>query len=88
MDRGAATSVGAVLTFLNLTALEEEAVAKGKPLRMSFGKDDADYKALWCYETPLYRLDLAAVHPAILGPRAEMFGRRVGRKLKRMTGRA
>jgi hypothetical protein len=80
VDREKGHSLGALLVFLNLSALEDEAIAKDKPLRMSFGKSDADYKALWCYEVPSYRLDLPPLHPAILS-------RRIAGRLDRLRAR-
>lgn len=77
-------SLGALLIFLNLRALEDEAIAKNKPLRMSFGKNDADYKALWAHKVPAYRLDLPPLHPAMLSWRASHQLRRVQRRLARL----
>jgi hypothetical protein len=48
-------SPGSILMFRNLELLEEEAIIKNKPLRFSFGWN-AEYKALWCYESPAYYL--------------------------------
>jgi hypothetical protein len=84
VDREKGHSLGALLNLLNLSALEDEALAKGKPLRASFGKSDADYKALWCYEIPSYRLDLPPLHPAILSRRIAGLNRRIGRRLDRL----
>lgn len=50
-------SPGSVLLFHNIARLEEEANACGKSLRFGFGLNDADYKELWTFETPVYRLD-------------------------------
>lgn len=50
-------SPGSVLLFHNIQRLEEEACAAGKTLRFSFGRNDADYKEMWSFEAPAYRLD-------------------------------
>jgi hypothetical protein len=73
-------SLGGLLTFLNLRALEDEAIAKNKPLRMSFGNKDMEYKALWAYEVPSYQLDLPPLHPVILK-------RRLARRVNRLGDR-
>ncbi|MDR0528711.1 MAG: antimicrobial resistance protein Mig-14 [Zoogloeaceae bacterium] len=48
-------SVGSVLIYLNTEAARQEASAKGKTLRYSFGRMDAGYKALWCRAEPVFR---------------------------------
>lgn len=50
-------SPGSVLLFRNIERFEEEARASGKILRFSFGLNDADYKEMWSFETPVYRLE-------------------------------
>jgi hypothetical protein len=49
-------SPGSALMFRNMELLESDAEAKGKTLRYSFGRNDAEYKQLWTYETTAYRL--------------------------------
>jgi hypothetical protein len=49
-------SAGSVLTFLNTQWADNFAQAQGKQLRYSFGRTDADYKALWCNSVPLYKI--------------------------------
>ena len=49
-------SLGTMLLFHNLGLQEEEAIANGKVLRFSFGRNDADYKAIWAFDAPCYRL--------------------------------
>lgn len=48
-------SPGSVLTSLNTQWVSHYAQAQGKQLRYSFGLSDAAYKALWCYQAPIYR---------------------------------
>lgn len=48
-------SPGSVLSFANTQQAWEDARALGKPLRYSFGRSDAAYKALWCHEVPVWR---------------------------------
>lgn len=43
-------SPGSVLDYLNTIALEREALDHGVQMRYCLGKDDTDYKKLWCYE--------------------------------------
>jgi Mig-14 len=47
---------GSVLTFLNLQSLESEAQSRNKQLRYNFGLSNKEYKMMWCYEIPAYRL--------------------------------
>ncbi|MBY6241350.1 GNAT family N-acetyltransferase [Methylosinus sp. Sm6] len=49
-------SPGAALMFRNMELLESEAEAKGRSLRFSFGRNDAEYKQLWAFESMAYRL--------------------------------
>jgi hypothetical protein len=49
-------SPGSVLTWLNLQAAWEEAAAKGKPLRYSFGRVDREYKMRWCEAAPVFEV--------------------------------
>ncbi len=46
-------SPGSVLSFVNTQWAEEYATAQGKRLRYSFGRSDAEYKALWCHSVPV-----------------------------------
>lgn len=50
-------SPGSTLLFHNIARLEEVAKTSGKVLRFGFGLNDADYKELWTFETPAYRLE-------------------------------
>jgi CelD/BcsL family acetyltransferase involved in cellulose biosynthesis len=49
-------SPGSTLMFRNLEDLEHEANASNKLLRFSFGMNRGNYKATWCFGTPVYRL--------------------------------
>jgi hypothetical protein len=49
-------SPGTILLFRTLEYLEQEAGAGNKALRFSCGRNDANYKKLWCFEVPTYRL--------------------------------
>ncbi len=46
-------SPGSVLTFLNTQSAWEEARAKQKNLRYSFGRADREYKLRWCQREPV-----------------------------------
>ncbi|MBN8452526.1 GNAT family N-acetyltransferase [Accumulibacter sp.] len=48
-------SPGSVLTFVNAQAARAEALAAGKPLRYSFGRNDGGYKDRWCHRAPVYQ---------------------------------
>lgn len=50
-----AFSPGSVLSFLNTQAAWEDANARGKALRFSFGRADREYKERWCHPVPVYR---------------------------------
>ncbi|WDY58519.1 antimicrobial resistance protein Mig-14 [Pseudomonas sp. PSKL.D1] len=50
-----AFSPGSVLSFLNTQAAWEDANARGKPLRFSFGRADREYKDRWCNPVPVYQ---------------------------------
>ena len=43
------------ITFLNTESAFALAEGSEKPLRYSFGLSDADYKALWCRTSAIYR---------------------------------
>ena len=47
-------SPGSALTWLNTEAAREDAVAKDKELRYSFGRFDPGYKALWCQPATVF----------------------------------
>ena len=47
-------SIGSVLSYLNTSTVEEYAGSKQKELRFSFGKTDAAYKKLWCFQSPVF----------------------------------
>ncbi|MCY4330602.1 MAG: GNAT family N-acetyltransferase [Endozoicomonadaceae bacterium] len=47
-------SPGSVLSYLNTRTASEYADSVGKVLRFSFGKTDAKYKDLWCYQSPVF----------------------------------
>ncbi|MDR3299021.1 MAG: antimicrobial resistance protein Mig-14 [Candidatus Accumulibacter sp.] len=51
-----AFSPGSVLSFLNLQAAWEDARAREKPLRYSFGRVDRDYKSRWCRAVPVFQV--------------------------------
>ncbi|WP_028694977.1 antimicrobial resistance protein Mig-14 [Pseudomonas cremoricolorata] len=48
-----AFSPGSVLSFLNTQAAWEDARARGKALRFSFGRADREYKERWCTPVPV-----------------------------------
>ncbi|AUA31445.1 GNAT family N-acetyltransferase [Pseudomonas sp. SGAir0191] len=50
-----AFSPGSVLSFLNTQAAWEDARARSKPLRFSFGRADREYKDRWCHSVPVYQ---------------------------------
>lgn len=50
-----AFSPGSVLSFLNTQAAWEDASARGKALRFSFGRADREYKDRWCNPVPVYQ---------------------------------
>lgn len=50
-----AFSPGSVLSFLNTQAAWEDAKARGKALRFSFGRADREYKERWCHPVPVYQ---------------------------------
>lgn len=49
-------SPGSVLSFVNTQQAWEEARARNKPLRYSFGRADREYKERWCNRVPSYRV--------------------------------
>ncbi|MGH8439375.1 MAG: GNAT family N-acetyltransferase [Pseudomonas sp.] len=49
-------SAGSVLSFVNTQHAWEQATAKGKPLRYSFGRADRSYKDRWCNNVEVFRL--------------------------------
>jgi len=49
-------SPGSVLSFVNTQQAWEDARARGKPLRYSFGRADREYKDRWCNRVPTYRV--------------------------------
>lgn len=51
-----AFSPGSVLSFLNTQAAWEDARARNKPLRFSFGRADREYKDRWCHPVPVYQV--------------------------------
>ncbi|QYX46011.1 antimicrobial resistance protein Mig-14 [Pseudomonas tussilaginis] len=51
-----AFSPGSVLSFLNTQAAWEDARARNKPLRFSFGRADREYKDRWCNPVPVYQV--------------------------------
>ncbi|MGH8379577.1 antimicrobial resistance protein Mig-14 [Pseudomonas sp.] len=51
-----AFSPGSVLSFLNTQAAWEDARARNKPLRFSFGRADRDYKDRWCNSVPVFQV--------------------------------
>ncbi|MDR1349214.1 MAG: antimicrobial resistance protein Mig-14 [Zoogloeaceae bacterium] len=51
-----AFSPGSILTFANLQNAWEEARARGKSLRYSFGRADRDYKQNWCHVQSVLRV--------------------------------
>ena len=50
-----AFSPGSVLSFLNTQAAWEDANARGKALRFSFGRADREYKDRWCNSVPVFQ---------------------------------
>lgn len=50
-----AFSPGSVLSFLNTQAAWEDARARNKPLRFSFGRADREYKDRWCNSVPVFQ---------------------------------
>ena len=48
-------SPGSVLSFLNTQAAWEDARARNKPLRFSFGRSDREYKDRWCNPVPVFQ---------------------------------
>lgn len=50
-----AFSPGSVLSFLNTQAAWEDAQARNKPLRFSFGRADREYKDRWCNPVPVFQ---------------------------------
>ncbi|WP_313458674.1 antimicrobial resistance protein Mig-14 [Pseudomonas sp.] len=50
-----AFSPGSVLSFLNTQAAWEDARARNKPLRFSFGRADREYKDRWCNPVPVFQ---------------------------------
>ncbi|HDS1816489.1 TPA: antimicrobial resistance protein Mig-14 [Pseudomonas putida] len=50
-----AFSPGSVLSFLNTQAAWEDARARSKPLRFSFGRADREYKDRWCNPVPVFQ---------------------------------
>jgi len=51
-----AFSPGSVLSFLNTQAAWEDARARNKALRFSFGRADREYKERWCTPVPVYQV--------------------------------
>ena len=49
-------SPGSVLSFVNTQSEWEQARARGKPLRYSFGRADREYKDRWCNRVPVYQV--------------------------------
>jgi CelD/BcsL family acetyltransferase involved in cellulose biosynthesis len=49
-------SPGSVLSFLNTQSAWEDARAKGKALRFSFGRADREYKDRWCNPVPVFQV--------------------------------
>lgn len=47
-------SPGSVLSYVNVSAAWEDARARGKTLRYSFGRADREYKERWCRKQPVY----------------------------------
>jgi len=54
--QSSALSPGSVLSFVNTQAAWEDARARGKPLRYSFGRADREYKDRWCHRVPAYQI--------------------------------
>ncbi|AVD85105.1 GNAT family N-acetyltransferase [Pseudomonas sp. SWI6] len=51
-----AFSPGSVLSFLNTQAAWDDAQARNKPLRFSFGRADREYKDRWCNPVPVFQV--------------------------------
>ncbi|MFQ6575425.1 antimicrobial resistance protein Mig-14 [Pseudomonas sp. UM16] len=51
-----AFSPGSVLSFLNTQSAWEDARARNKPLRFSFGRADREYKDRWCNPVPVFQV--------------------------------
>ncbi|MDH1621071.1 MULTISPECIES: GNAT family N-acetyltransferase [Pseudomonas] len=49
-------SPGSVLSFINTQNAWEDAHARGKPLRYSFGRADVEYKDRWCNRHPVFQV--------------------------------
>ncbi|MCU1723526.1 antimicrobial resistance protein Mig-14 [Pseudomonas sp. 5P_5.1_Bac1] len=49
-------SPGSVLSFLNTQSAWEDARARNKPLRFSFGRSDREYKDRWCNPVPVFQV--------------------------------
>ncbi|MDH1279685.1 MULTISPECIES: GNAT family N-acetyltransferase [unclassified Pseudomonas] len=49
-------SPGSVLSFINTQSAWEDARARGKPLRYSFGRADVEYKDRWCNRQPVFQV--------------------------------
>jgi len=49
-------SPGSVLSFLNTQSAWEDARARGKALRFSFGRADREYKDRWCNPVPVFQV--------------------------------
>ena len=49
-------SPGSVLSFLNTQSAWEDARARGKALRFSFGRADREYKDRWCNPVPVFQI--------------------------------
>lgn len=49
-------SPGSVLSFLNTQSAWEDARARGKTLRFSFGRADREYKDRWCNPVPVFQI--------------------------------
>ncbi|UVL19854.1 antimicrobial resistance protein Mig-14 [Pseudomonas sp. B21-023] len=50
-----AFSPGSVLSFINTQSAWEDATARGKALRFSFGRADREYKDRWCNPVPVFQ---------------------------------
>jgi hypothetical protein len=51
-----AFSPGSVLSYLNTQAAWDDARARGKALRFSFGRADREYKARWCNSAQVFQV--------------------------------
>lgn len=49
-------SPGSVLSFLNTQSAWEDARARGRALRFSFGRADREYKDRWCNPVPVFQI--------------------------------